>query len=88
MRRLLLTSVLISSYALAQAPAAKPLPGDIASHPEWPKAAPADVATAGSIVAALYDVISGAAGQKQDWQRFKSLFLSSGRLVPTRAAPR
>jgi hypothetical protein len=32
------------------------------------------------LVAALYDVISGPAGQPRDWQRFRSLFLPDGRL--------
>ncbi|WP_332658128.1 hypothetical protein [Brevundimonas sp.] len=46
-------------------------------------AAPADVATPEAITAALYDVISGDAGVARDWDRFRSLFHPSGRLMPS-----
>ncbi len=47
-------------------------------------AAPADVATLDGVIAALYDVISGPAGQTRDWDRFYSLFLGEGaRLIPS-----
>lgn len=36
-----------------------------------------------AIVAALYDVISGPAGQKRNWDRFRSLFVPGARLIPT-----
>lgn len=39
-----------------------------------------DHASEKSIVAALYQVISGPAGQKRDWDRFKSLFSAKGSL--------
>src|SRR4029079_8421731 len=42
-----------------------------------------DVASLDSIVAALYDVISGPAGKKRDWDRFRSLFIPGARLIPT-----
>jgi hypothetical protein len=48
-----------------------------------PAANPADVATMDSTVAALYDVISGPAGKKRDWNRFRSLFIPGARLIPT-----
>lgn len=48
-----------------------------------PAAAPADVALIDSIVAALYDVISGPAGKPRDWARMRSLFVPGGRLMPT-----
>lgn len=48
-----------------------------------PAANPADVATMDSTIAALYDVISGPAGKKRDWNRFRSLFIPSARLIPT-----
>lgn len=48
-----------------------------------PAARPADVASADAIIAALYDVISGPAGQKRDWGRFRSLFAPGARLIPT-----
>lgn len=44
---------------------------------------PADVASVDAILAALYDVISGPAGQARDWDRFRSLFVPEARLIPT-----
>ena len=43
---------------------------------------PADVSSIDSIIAALYDVISGPPG-KRDWDRFRSLFITGARLIPT-----
>ena len=56
-----------------------------AGHDTAPAAAAADTASPESIVAALYDVISGPAGQARDWARFRALFADSARLIP--AAP-
>ena len=61
-----------------------PRPGSIAAHPDWPKANPADVQSVDALLAALYDVISGPAGQPRDWNRFRSLFVPDARLIPTR----
>ena len=47
-----------------------------------PVARPADVADPDAIIAALYNVISGPAGQPRDWNRFRSLFAAGARLVP------
>ena len=44
---------------------------------------PADVASIDAIIAATYDVISGPAGKKRDWNRERSLFISGARLIPT-----
>jgi hypothetical protein len=46
-------------------------------------ARPQDVESIDAIIAALYDVISGPAGQKRDWARFHSLFVPGARLIPT-----
>lgn len=46
-----------------------------------PEARPEDVSSMDAIVAALYDVISGPAGKKRDWDRMRSLFLPEGRLM-------
>jgi hypothetical protein len=46
-----------------------------------PLADPADVASVDAIVAAVYDVISGPAGQARDWNRWRSLFLPEARLI-------
>lgn len=48
-----------------------------------PAANPEDVKSIDAIVHAVYDCISGPAGQKRDWQRFRSLYLPGARLVPT-----
>jgi len=45
-----------------------------------------DTASPGAIIDALYDVISGPAGQARDWDRFRGLFAIGARLLP--AAPR
>ena len=73
MNRLLTFSLLmmLSFTALAQ------------NQGDWPEAKSADVASVDAIIAALYDVISGPAGEKRDWDRMKSLFIPEGRLVPT-----
>lgn len=51
--------------------------------PAGPAANPADVASMDAIIAALYDVISGPAGKKRDWDRMRSLFVPGARLIPT-----
>lgn len=48
---------------------------------------PGDVTSIDAIVAALYDVISGPAGQKRDWDRFRGLFAPGARLIPTGRRP-
>ena len=93
MKRLIL-AVLLGGVAYAQAPSApqtggpvvapKPLVGSIAGHPDWPKAKPGDVDSVDHILAALYDVISGPAGQARDWDRMRSLFVPDARLIPIR----
>jgi YVTN family beta-propeller protein len=50
-------------------------------------ARPADVQSIDAIIAAVYDVISGPAGQKRDWDRFRSLFAPGARLIPTARRP-
>ena len=48
-----------------------------------PLAKPEDVNSVDAIIQALYDVISGPAGQARDWNRFRSLFAPGARLMPT-----
>jgi hypothetical protein len=48
-----------------------------------PAANPKDVGSVDAVIAALYDVISGPAGQARDWGRFRSLFAPGARLMPT-----
>jgi hypothetical protein len=42
-----------------------------------------DVGSLDGIMKAVYDVISGDAGQKRDWDRFRSLFHKDARMIPT-----
>jgi hypothetical protein len=51
-----------------------------------PAAKPEDVKSVESILAALYDVISGPAGER-DWNRFRSLFMPSARLISAEKSP-
>jgi hypothetical protein len=51
--------------------------------PPPPVANPADVASVDAIVAAVYDVISGPAGKKRDWDRMRSLFIPGARMIAT-----
>jgi hypothetical protein len=71
----------------AQSPAASPAtppqtqpkpPQDLSAQVPAPK--PDDVKSIDSILAALYDVISGPAGER-DWNRFRSLFLPGATLT-------
>lgn len=50
-------------------------------------AEPADVGSLSSIIASLYDVISGPPKQVRDWNRFRSLFAEGARLIPTVTQP-
>jgi len=85
------TVLLVPGVARAQAAAAPPPAAQVAPPPvapAWPDASrhAADVASPDAALAALYDVISGPAGQARDWDRFRNLFAPGARLVP--AAPR
>ncbi|NML20026.1 hypothetical protein HHL16_04030 [Pseudoflavitalea sp. G-6-1-2] len=43
---------------------------------------PKDVGSMDGILTALYDVISGPAGQKRNWDRFRTLFIPEARMIP------
>jgi len=62
--------------------AAQEEPAAAAAKPR-PEAAPADVESIDAIILAVYDVISGPAGEKRDWDRMRSLFIDGARLIPT-----
>ncbi len=68
------------------AAAARPQPTPVAPI-AIADANPADVASIDAIIAALYDVISGPAGKKRDWDRMRSLFAPGARLIPTGPRP-
>ena len=59
------------------------MPDSSASQPADPR----DVESIDAIIAAAYDVISGPAAQKRDWDRERSLFYPAARLVPTASVP-
>jgi hypothetical protein len=42
---------------------------------------PADVSSIGAVLNAAYDVISGPAEKKRDWDRFRSLFIPEARFI-------
>jgi hypothetical protein len=67
--------LIVPAATMAQqpAPAAQPAP---------PQAQPDDVESIDAIIAALYDVISGPAGQQRNWDRMRSLFVPGARLIP------
>jgi len=75
MRRLLCCLSLLATAPLAAQQAAPPPPR------------PEDVASVDGLMRAIYDVISGPAGQKRDWDRMRSLFLPGARLIPTGKSP-
>ena len=52
-----------------------------------PTVRPSDVATLDSILHAFYETVSGAVGQPRDWDRFRSLILPGGRLMPVVSIP-
>ena len=74
--------------AAAQSPAASPAPPAQQTQPKPPQDAsaqvpapkPDDVKSIDTILAALYNVISGPAGER-DWNRFRSLFLPGATLT-------
>jgi hypothetical protein len=89
--------LLLAVVALAQnstqnggSPDAKPASSagaqgaDLASQVPSPRAE--DVKSLDSIVRAIYDVISGPAGDR-DWKRFRSLFVPQARFTKTAKAP-
>jgi hypothetical protein len=52
-----------------------------------PAAADRDVSSVDALVRSIYDVISGPAGKKRDYDRFRSLFAPEARLVQVSVAP-
>ncbi len=70
--------LLIASVALLA------IPAQSQDTAEIPEANPADVESVDAIIAAVYDVISGPAGEARDWDRFRSLFQADAKLIPTR----
>ena len=82
---LFLTLTIFAMSTDAQTAAATPKPA--APAPTTKEANPADVASIDAIMKAVYEVISGDAGVKRDWDRFRSLFHKDARLIPTGKNP-
>jgi hypothetical protein len=76
-------SVLAQTEKTTPAPAATPMNKSQGTEITTPAANPADVSSIDAIIAAVYDVISGPAGKKRDWDRMRSLFMPGARLIPT-----
>ncbi len=92
---LALTAALAAStFAAAQSSSEKPDAQHLATPPQSapdpfagvPAAKPDDVKSVDSLLAALYDVISGPAGER-DWSRFRSLFMPNARLTSAEKTP-
>lgn len=62
-------------------------PSVAAPQPQAASARQQDVSTVDGIIQALYQAISGPAGQKRDWDRFRSLFAPGARLIPALSRP-
>ena len=56
--------------------------GSLAQHGNYTD----DVKSIDAIMTAIYDVISGDADTKRDWERFRHLFAKDAKLIPTRKA--
>lgn len=78
MKKYLLFALLVSAFSFNSF--AQQTPTEI--KPAVKEANPADVASIDQIMKAVYEVISGDAGQKRDWDRFRALFHKDARLIP------
>ena len=76
------TIAILGVSAMAQTPASTP-----AAAPPVKEANPADVSSIDGIMKAVYEVISGDAGQKRDWDRFRSLFHKDAKMIPSGRNP-
>lgn len=95
-RSILPIVVIVCALAVATAQSEKPSPSSAPTPmpqqqtsptPATPAANPADVASIDAIIAAVYDVISGPAAKKRNWDRMRSLFVPGARLIPTGPRP-
>lgn len=71
----------VALAAMTACAAETPAPAPAAAPAAAYAARSADVESVDGIVAALYDVISGAPGQARDWNRMHSLFMPGGRMM-------
>jgi hypothetical protein len=85
--KMFLLSLIILSFGSASAMAQTQTPAPSTAAPATKAANPTDVGSIDAIMKAVYDVISGDAGQKRDWDRFRSLFHSDAKLIPSGKNP-
>lgn len=83
MSRLLLRLALVLGLAALPSTGAAQVPTPAPSAAARPAADSKDVESIDAIIAAVYDAISGPAGQPRQWDRFRSLMAPGARLVPT-----
>ena len=86
---LLLVVASVSLNAMAQTTPPKETPATPAAPaaPVVKDADPKDVGSLDAIMKAVYEVISGDAGKKRDWDRFRSLFHKDAKLIPSGKNP-
>jgi hypothetical protein len=68
----ILVIVFISSYLFGSANMTDSIPAN-----------PKDVESVDAVIAAVYNVISGPAGEKRNWDRMRTLFLPEARMIAT-----
>lgn len=85
MKQALILSVCLFSCAFAATATAKPTPASY--HIDSIAPDRKDVGSIDGIIAALYDCISGPAGQKRNWDRLRTLFIPEARMISTGIRP-
>lgn len=75
-------AVFAAALTLLPAGAAAQATGAAPAQAAAPAADPADVASPEAVVTALYEAIQRAPGERFDWDRMRSLFLPSARMIP------
>jgi hypothetical protein len=78
MKKTFILTAVVLFYTMTNATTVK-----IDSIPADPK----DVSSVDAIISAVYDVISGPAGEKRKWDRMRTLFVPEARLIPTGKRP-
>src|SRR4051812_5275371 len=79
----LLFFLTVLTFSTLSTMAQTPTPVPQTTSPAVKDANPADVASIDAIMKAVYEGISGDAGQKRDWDRFRSLFHKDAKLIPS-----
>jgi hypothetical protein len=80
-------TLILSIFFIQTVFAQENMPPKPMENPKVYEAKSSDVGSLDGIMKAVYDVISGDAGQKRDWDRFRSLFHKDARLIPTSQNP-